>query len=256
MHYPSLLLHKLKAVLLHAMISIAVALCCALLVFYVWYPNGLARVLDSAQLFLLIVSAELVLGPLMSFVIYDPRKVKGELVRDYAIIGGIQAAALAYGMHTSYIARPVYEVFVIDRVEVITALELKEEDLKQAAQGYQQLQGIGVRQVCVNRPQTVEEKNEVLFTSLSGKDLELMPKYYRACGPREKLKAALPKSRLVEALRRAGQLERVQERIPEGDFSWLPLKTRFGAWVEAYPSANGEGESLYLDIDPFSIAIK
>ena len=53
-----------------------------------------------------------------------------------------QLAALVYGMSIVYLARPAFIVFVKDRFEVITAIELSAENLAEAK--YPEFRGIPV----------------------------------------------------------------------------------------------------------------
>lgn len=247
-----LLRQKSKAALLHAGVSVLVAVCSAFWVFHLWYPSSLAAMLGGTKLFLLVVAAEVVLGPLMSLVIYSSRKSRVELFRDYSLVALIQCSALVYGLYVTYISRPVYMVFVVDRIEVISALELKDKDLSLAGKEFNSVPRFGVRNVCVNKPETIAEKNALLFSSVYGKDIELMPRYYRECRPGEKEKAAFPAVALKENLKGAGRLELYKAILPAGDeYTWLPVKSRFGAWIEIYPNNKLE-HVYYLKIDPFA----
>lgn len=242
---------KLRAAGLHALISLLVVMLCAWLIASCWYPRGLAALLGGWGLFGLVASAEVVMGPLMSLIIYHPGKPRQELLRDYAVVGLLQVSALFYGLYVTHASRPVYMVFVIDRVEAVSAVELTEADLREGAKGFNERPWWGVQDVCVNRPQGIEERNEVLFSSIYGKDLELMPKYYRACAGDERLAAARPADEL-EMLLKARGLEH-PSGWPKEPFTWLPVNSRFDSWVEIFPEGK-LGSSFYLDIDVFSLA--
>ena len=73
----------------------------------------------GTKLFELVVVCDLVLGPLISLVIYDSTKARGKLIMDYSIIGAIQLAAMIYGVYIVAGTRPVYVAFNKDRIEVV-----------------------------------------------------------------------------------------------------------------------------------------
>lgn len=252
MSFPSLLVAKLRAALLHGILTLVVALVSAFVVFYVWYPAQLARMLGGDGLYLLVLLVEVCLGPVMSLVIYNPRKPRAELIRDYTLVGMIQLAALTYGLHSAYISRPVYMVFVVDRIEVVSALELDDKDLSLATnKAYQSLPEMGPLAVCIQRPESPQARSDILLSALDGKDVHLMPRYYRQCNENESFSATRRGRELVEGLKERGRYKTVVERLPADlDFTWLPVKSRFGAWIEIYPKGRQE-KAHYVSVDPF-----
>lgn len=242
---------KLYAAFIHAIVTLCVAAISAILIFFIWYPDGFARYVGGIGLYLIILGVEVCLGPLMSLVVFDSRKSKREIFFDYAIIGVIQLSGLLYGMHSTFISRPVYSVFVVDRLELISALELKGSDLEEAAgTGYEHLPLFGVRRVCINIPQDPQIRSDLLLSALRGKDIELMPKYYRECRQEEHLVAAHEGEILLKIAKEKNNADVAHELEKIGDFTWLPIKSRFGNWVEVYPGAN-RSEPLFLNIDPY-----
>lgn len=121
---------KLRACGMHFVVTVLVAACAAGLVYGVWYPPPLAQMLGVTQLFALLLVCDVVLGPLMSLVIYHPQKSRRMLRVDYAVIGVIQVAALLYGLFSVYQARPIFLVWTVDRYAVVTASELAPSALK------------------------------------------------------------------------------------------------------------------------------
>ena len=83
----------------------------AALIFLVWFPAPFATMVGGTELFMLVVGCDLVLGPLLSLVIYDPRKTRLALVIDYSIVGAVQLATLIYGVYIVAGTRPVYVAF-------------------------------------------------------------------------------------------------------------------------------------------------
>ncbi|OHC26937.1 MAG: hypothetical protein A2Y50_06995 [Pseudomonadales bacterium RIFCSPLOWO2_12_59_9] len=188
----------------------------------------------------------------MSLVIFNPQKRRSELVRDYFFVGCIQLLALAYGMHSTYIARPVYKVFVVDRFEIVSALELDEEDILAATdKAYRNLPIFGLREVCIEMPVDTQERNDILFSAVGGKDVQLMPKYYRQCNAGEIEGKAKAGSALIAGLKAKGRYETVVGEFPvDNNFTWLPVKSRFGVWVEIYPGGR-QAEARSVNVNPF-----
>lgn len=246
----SLIKAKLKASFLHGLITLVTGALGAYVVFFVWYPGELSDLVKGAEFYKLLMIVELCLGPLMSIVIFNPGKSRSELIRDYSLVGLIQLFALLYGLYATFISRPVFEVFVIDRLELLSAVELSQNDLDAAENPeYSHLPLWGKKQICVSLPVDPVEKSDLLRSALHGKDIELLPKYYRRCNKGELDKAALSKEQLIQLIKTKGA-EREIDIQALGDFSWLPVKSRFGAWVKVYPRDKHNG-AYYLNIDPF-----
>lgn len=238
---------KIKAAFIHGLATAFVAFVAWILVFKVWYADGLAGVAEGANLYLLVLVVEIVLGPTMSFVLYNPDKPRKELVMDYSLVLAVQAAALFYGLYTVALSRPVYLVFVKDRVELVSAVELSDSDLRDAPTGYDELSWLGVKLVCVNFPTDPQEKSDLLFSSVAGKDVQLMPKYYRACNDGEVTNDAFSAKQFYQLHPESGG---TMTTLEGSNFTWLPIVTRFGAWTAIYPN-NDLNSVIYLDKYPF-----
>ena len=127
----------------HLGVSVLIALACAALVFGVWYPYPYGELASGRQLFILLVSVDVVVGPLLSFVVYNPAKPRPELWRDLGIIITIQVAALAYGLHSVAQARPVWLAFEGDLFRVVAMPDIEIADLDRAKPGLNQLSWSG-----------------------------------------------------------------------------------------------------------------
>jgi hypothetical protein len=114
--------HNLKAAAIHLAISACIACLALVVVFGLWYPAPLDTALGVSSIFLLMLAIDLVLGPLMTLVVYKPNKAS--LKFDLTVIACVQLAALAYGLHTVASGRPAYMVFTKDRFDLVLAYEV------------------------------------------------------------------------------------------------------------------------------------
>jgi hypothetical protein len=114
--------HNIKAALIHLGISLLIALMSLLLVYGIWYPSPLDAALGVSAIFLLMLTIDIVLGPLMTLVVYRPRK--SSLKFDLTAIAAVQLVALIYGLYTVGSGRPVYMVYTKDRFDLVLAYEV------------------------------------------------------------------------------------------------------------------------------------
>lgn len=169
----------MRAAALHFGGTVLVSLLAAALVFGLWYPFPYRELAGGRELFLLIVVADVVCGPLLTMVLYNPVKPRAELWRDLGLVVIIQLAALGYGLHVVWQARPVYLVQEVDRFKVIIAPQLLDESVANLPAALQPRWLGGPITVAIRDPEDAAEGNKVLFESvLGGRDYAERPEFY------------------------------------------------------------------------------
>ena len=170
--------HRLRAGLIHLSLSAAIAAAVFLPIYFVWYPDVLYEYAGGRDLFLLIVSVDVTLGPLITTIVYVPGK--WGLKFDLVVIGTLQAIALAYGVYVLFESRPVNIVFVKDRFELVRANDYPAGELEKIASGsHGSLTWTGPRIVGAKLPTDPKEKAELIFSTIGGgADVHLMPRLY------------------------------------------------------------------------------
>lgn len=97
---------KLKALGWHFLYSAVLVGCAALFISY-WYPDFLFWLDGGIQVLYLIIPIDLVLGPLLMFVVFNPLKSMRERVLDVGVVLILQWVALGYGLWQAYEQRPL-----------------------------------------------------------------------------------------------------------------------------------------------------
>ena len=85
------------------------------------------------------IAVDVVCGPLLTLVLFNPSKPRRELLLDLTVVGLLQVAALGYGLFAVFSARPVHMVFEYHRMAVVHAADVDPATLMQAPQGLQVL---------------------------------------------------------------------------------------------------------------------
>lgn len=67
-------------------------------------PYPYREISGGRELFLLLVAVDVVMGPLITLMIFNTGKPRRELQLDLIVVGVLQLAALAYGLSTVYAA--------------------------------------------------------------------------------------------------------------------------------------------------------
>ncbi len=89
-----------------------------------WFPGPLFEVSGAGGLLSILVPADVVLGPLLTLIVY--KAGKPSLKWDLTIIVIVQLAALFYGVWTIAEARPAYVVFFGNQLKVVRSVDLAE----------------------------------------------------------------------------------------------------------------------------------
>ena len=169
----------LQAALTHLLICLGVACAAGALVFGLWYPFPYGQLSGGRELFLLVVAVDVVCGPLLTMVLFNPAKPRAELWRDLGLVALIQLGALGYGMYTVWQARPLFLVQEIDRFKVIAAPELDGAAVAALPAGLQPRWWAGPKVVAIREPKDAKERNAVLFESVQGgRDYGERPEFY------------------------------------------------------------------------------
>ena len=152
----------------HLLCSLGVAALAGALVFGLWFPYPYRELAGGRELFLLIVVVDVVCGPVLTMVLYDPAKPRTELWRDLGLVVLLQLAALGYGLHMVWQARPVYLVQEVDRFKVIALPALEDVSVANLPPALQPRWMGGPITVAIRAPKDVAEKNKVMFESVQG----------------------------------------------------------------------------------------
>jgi hypothetical protein len=227
-------LSRWQAAGLHFLICLAIAAVTVTVMLMVWYPRPLFEAAGGNDLLFILVGVDVVLGPLLTLVVFKAGK-RG-MKFDLWVIGLVQVAALAYGVHIVYLARPAYVVFIKDRFELATAVELDPAEL--AAAKYPQYRSVpwtGPLLVAGIIPTDPAEQKKLIDLSLAGQDLQHFPRYWE---PYEQhAKDVLAKADTIARLRTtdpdtAKEVDAflASSGTREEDVRSLLLRTRF-AWV-------------------------
>jgi len=166
-----------KAAGIHLSISLAIGLIVGALLFGLWYPPPYFHAAGADQLVLLLVSVDIVLGPLLTLVVF--KSGKWGLKFDLALIGTVQAIALVYGLSVVLRSRPVFLVAAVDRFALVSASDIDDADLARGTKPeFKSLSWTGPRIVGTRLPPYGKARTRLMMSGMAGKDVDKFPEYY------------------------------------------------------------------------------
>ena len=143
-----------------------------------WYLTGVLRVL------VIVAIVDLAIGPTLTLLIANPRKPRRELTRDIAIIVTVQIGALVYGAATLWQGRPLYYTFSVDRLEMVQASDITDDERRLALSENAALAPRWYsrpRFVFAPLPDDPAAANAIVQSAVfgSGQDVIDMPRYFK-----------------------------------------------------------------------------
>lgn len=236
---------------IHLLLSAAIAGAVLLFMLTIWYVWPLFEAAGASRLALILVVVDVTLGPLITLIIFKAGK-KG-LKFDLTVIALLQLAALVYGVHIMYVARPVYLAFTIDRFDLITAKDLDPADLEKVTRDEFKQPPLGRPQyIAAVMPSDQTERTKILETSFQGKDLQLYPQYYAPY--EQEIPRALKRAAALDMLvqRDAKQVEHYLQssRRSAESLKFLPLRAPHKDGAVLLDGVSGQPLAILM-IDPW-----
>lgn len=247
-----LLQKKIKAFSVHLLLSTLLISSFFLFAIYQWFPNSSLELSGIKDILFIIIGADLVLGPALTFLVFNP--IKKSLKFDLSAIIVLQLSMFIYGAYTVYIAHPVYITFTIDRFTLVSARDANPGNAK--FDEYKIPKTSKAVYAYVESPKTIEERNELLFNSIKGGlDLDALSEYYLPYN--ENIKNIISKEWSVDKVfTTSGQKEQLssflqKRNISLNDIAFLPAqgKAKFMTYVVDRKTAK---PIEVFDIDPWA----
>lgn len=247
---------RLRAAGIHLALSAAVAMITAFLVFAFWYPWPYNEISGGRELFRLVVSVDLVLGPLLTFAVYQVAKPRAVLRRDIAVIVVLQLAGLAYGLWTVHMARPVHIVFEYDRFRVVHQVDVPGDLVKDVPPGIELAPLGGPTPLVLREFRNPTEERDYTMAALQGLQLSARPELWQPyrVGTARVLQAAHPLGQLKQRFpQRAAEIDDALRKAGHdaGAVAWLPVVSRQAeAWTVLLDAQSAEMIG-FLPLDSF-----
>jgi hypothetical protein len=215
-----------------------------------WYRWPGWYLADVSQVVLVMAGVDLVVGPLLTFIVAGAKKPRRVLTRDIAVIAAVQLFALIYGTMSIWNGRPLYYAFSENVLQVVQAYDISPGELALARRQKAELAPHWYslpRWIWAPLPQESSERDRIVTSAVAGgDDVISMPRYFKRWEQglpalRAQLKkvddlgyfSAADKKVLKEHMRTAG--------LPSDQLNSIPL--------------TGRGHPLLAVLDPASLKI-
>ncbi len=206
----------------HLAVSLGITLVVICLVYLLWYPAPLAKAVGVTHIFLMLLAVDVVLGPILGFLVY--KEGKKSLKFDLTIIILIQIAALIFGIYNIAQARPIWIVYNTDRFELVRNNEVLEPANKVQG-GFESVSWTGPKWAAVKLSHDIQQKNEDLFAeALGGISIAQRPeRYIDSNQVKNEMKKRAQHLDQLKQYNETSLVKSVLKKYPNAN-AWLPLK--------------------------------
>lgn len=247
--------HRLCASAIHLVLSLIISALAALLVFGLWYPYPYREISGGRELFFLVMSVDVVMGPLITLVIFNRTKTHRHLIMDFTVIGLLQIAALLYGLWTVFAARPVHLVFEYYRIAVVHAADVDPTTLAQAQPSLRALPTTGPTLLSLRPFKDVSEQLDSTMAALNGVPQAAQPALWQSwdAARADILKESRPVDQLKERFGlQTALIDRaiIATGLPADGLRYLPLLGRKLSWTVLISEKSAQPVG-FLPLDSF-----
>jgi hypothetical protein len=154
---------RLVAFGIHLLASFSLFSCLALFTYFILMPGFLFFSEGGVTILSLIGGVDVVLGPLITLIIY--KKTKPSIKFDLAVIATIQIAALLYGLHSLWSVRPIAVFYAAGEYHV--AYEATFEELTYTnTSNIPELNQLKPPTVAIELPEGADSLKQAVFVSI------------------------------------------------------------------------------------------
>ncbi|MBL8356231.1 MAG: pilus assembly protein [Delftia acidovorans] len=221
---------KLGAFFINLKISLILSALSGALIFLLWYRHPYEIISGGRELFFLIFFVDIAIGPIITFIVFNPQKSRREKIFEFSIIILLQIFAFIYGLYIAAQARPVKLAFEYDRLRVVSASEISKEFVSTAYPALNKISWTGPDLISL-RSLTSNEKIDRTMLALGGVPLSIQADLWqpyenahtdilKASRPASELKLRFPSKNI--------EIENILKstKIPISSLIYLPLVSR------------------------------
>ena len=160
---------RIKAFLIHLGISLIILAALLYVVIYIWYPPPFFATDGGWQGVRLIASVDIVLGPLLTLLVFNPEKGSAKLKRDLWTIAIVQFSSLAAGCWIVADQRTAMVVFANNRFVSMNQTQVIESEATD--QVLESLKNTHPPMAFVDLPDDNIARDQLIMSNLDGKPL-------------------------------------------------------------------------------------
>ncbi|WP_374531927.1 TfpX/TfpZ family type IV pilin accessory protein [Acinetobacter sp.] len=207
----------------HLSVSSLIALIITGVVFFVWYPSPLARAVNVTHIFFMMMVIDVVVGPILGFLVY--KEGKKSLKFDLGVIILLQISALLFGIYSIAQGRPAWLVFNVDRFELVRQNEIIDQHINDADSQFKHAPWFGPKYVSITQSSNFKQRQEdMFFEVLGGISMAQQPERYKLLSfSAQQMRQKAEELKELEEYNDRTVVKKILAKYPQAN-AYLPLK--------------------------------
>ena len=207
----------------HLSVSSLIALIITGVVFWVWYPSPLARAVNVTHIFLMMMVIDVIVGPILGFLVY--KEGKKSLKFDLGVIIFLQISALLFGVYSIAQGRPAWLVFNVDRFELVRQNEIIDQHIHNADSKFQHAPWFGPEYVSITQSSNFKQRQADMFLeALGGISMTQQPERYKSLSfSAQQMQQKAENLKKLEEYNDKTVVKKILAKYPQAN-GYLPLK--------------------------------
>lgn len=212
-----------KFALTHLVSCLLIAALIAAFVLLYWYPTPLNKATGVTHIFLMMLGIDLVLGPLLTWLVY--KDGKKTLIFDLTVIIVIQIAALCYGIYNIGQGRPTWIVYSVDRFDLVRYNEIYDKNVNRAQPQFQHPSWLKPQFVAIQFAKNdAERKQDMLEEVLGGVAISQRPeRYVELTQVKRQIQKKAQNLKDLQLYNSKDAVNNILSKYPTAN-AWVPLK--------------------------------
>ena len=157
---------KLRAGTMHLGISLVIFLIIVPFIYFAWYPQPYFSAAGGWHGIKIVAAVDLVLGPVLTLIIFNPSKSRKAFIVDYSFIITCQIAALIWGVYAVHSQKPVVVAYSDGMFQAVTADAFEEQDSETLT--FNRLSTLHPPLVYSREPENADEKKGIVMFGFVG----------------------------------------------------------------------------------------
>lgn len=211
---------RIRFLKIHFGLSVLIGGILTLWFFFIGYSIPLAKALGAIQILLLVIVIDIIIGPILCFIIY--RENKKSLKFDLSLIIFLQISAFTFGSYNLIQGRPAWIVYNQGNFDVVQRVELVTDELSKATNEFKTIPILGPKFAAVKTRSFNEINHEEKAKSISF--IQQPEKYIKLNVEKENI---LKNSKPLDELNKYNDkkdIEKIKQQYPSAE-AWLPLRS-------------------------------
>ncbi len=236
-----LLRAKLRAFGIHFSLSLIIFFVLLYFVIFKWYPFPFFSTDGGWQGIRIIAGVDLVLGPALTFIVFNPHKPLRLLKLDLGLIGLAQVAALTWGIWAVHNERPYLAVFADGAFYPLAYYQLPETGLSKEDINKLDDSDSSPKKIYVDTPADEQEHMALLMKAVASGPIHYMGNLYRRFDKNQInniQRFSIDMKAYLKGEAKAWDLEyqKFKNSHPDtlNDMLFFPLNARYGKYIVAF----------------------